>query len=110
MIQITDEQINEGLGKAYKRTGHNAYFGKGFESGVKFTQELVENLTIPCVMPSLLDIDFLKLRKQKGLMLRQVQNETGISNAYLSQLETGKIKSPGYNVVKSLIDLYCNGA
>lgn len=108
MIEITDEQINEGLGKAYKRAGHNAYFGNGFEAGVKFTRELVENLTIPCVIPSLLEIDFLIMRKEKGLTLRDVEKSTGISNAYLSQLETGKIKSPGYNIVKALYELYSN--
>jgi DNA-binding Xre family transcriptional regulator len=62
------------------------------------------------VMPPLPEINFLKLRKRKGLTLRNVQELTGISNAYLSQLETGKIKSPGYNVVKQLCDLYRNGA
>jgi DNA-binding Xre family transcriptional regulator len=110
MIQITDEQINEGLGKAYKKAGHNAYFGNGFEAGVRFTQELVENLTIPVVMPSLLEIDFLIMRKEKGLTLREVTKLTGISDAYLSQLETGKIKSPGYNTVKALYELYSNEA
>jgi len=62
------------------------------------------------VMPSLLEIDFNKMRKEKGLTLREVEKSTGISNAYLSQLETGKIKSPGYNTVKSLLELYSNKA
>jgi len=110
MIQITDEQKNEGLGKAYKKAGHNAYFGNGFEAGIQFTQDLIKNLTLPVVLPSLLEIDFLIMRKEKGLTLRDVQEKTGISNAYLSQLETGKIKSPGYNTVIALYNLYCNGA
>jgi len=33
---MTKEQIKEGLDKAYKEAGHNAYFGNGFEAGVKF--------------------------------------------------------------------------
>ena len=33
-------------------------------------------------------------RSRKGLSLRAVEAETGISNAYLSQLETGKIREP----------------
>jgi len=60
------------------------------------------------VMPSLPEIDFNKMRKAKGLTLREVEKSTGISNAYLSKLETGKIKSPGYNVVKALLELYSN--
>ena len=68
-----------------------------------------KNLT-PCVMPSLPEIDFLMLRKEKRLTLRDVEKSTGISNAYLSQLERGKIKSPGYNTVKSLCELCINEA
>ena len=46
------------------------------------------------------------LRKNKGLTLRQVEDMTGISNGYLSQLETGKIKSPSYKVLMKLNALY----
>lgn len=67
-------------------------------------------LPIPDVMPPLLSLDFKKMRKAKGLTLRQVEEITGVSNPYLSQLETGKIKSPGYDVVKALYDLYSNEA
>lgn len=62
------------------------------------------------VMPSLLSLNFREMRKAKGLTLRKVEETTGISNAYLSQLETGKIKSPGYETVKLLYDLYSNEA
>lgn len=47
MTEITEKQIKEGLEKAYKKAGHNAYFANGFEAGVKFVQDLVEKLTIP---------------------------------------------------------------
>jgi len=50
--------------------------------------------------------DFKKLRKDKKLTLRQVEEVTGISNAYLSQLETGKIKSPSFDTVIKLLKLY----
>lgn len=43
-----------------------------------------------------------QIRKQRGLTLRQVEEMTGISNAYLSQLETGKIKKPSHHVVQIL--------
>lgn len=66
--------------------------------------------TIQRVMPSLLSLNFREMRKAKGLTLREVEKTTGISNAYLSQLETGKIKSPGYETVKLLYDLYSNEA
>ncbi len=49
----------------------------------------------------------LKLcRKIKGLSLRDVEAETGISNAYLSQLETGKIKEPSFSIIIRLCKFY----
>lgn len=38
--------------------------------------------------------------------LRQVEEATGISNAYLSQLENDKIKKPSANVLYKLSSLY----
>jgi transcriptional regulator with XRE-family HTH domain len=58
------------------------------------------------VMPSLLSLNFKSMRKSKGLTLRKVEEITGISNAYLSQLETGKIKQPSYTTVVTLLMLY----
>ena len=57
-------------------------------------------------IPPLESFDFKSMRKQKGLTLRQVEDLTRISNPYLSQLETGKVKSPSYSVVRTLIMLY----
>lgn len=57
-------------------------------------------------LPDLSDFDFKRLRLEKKLTLRQVEEKTGISNAYLSQLENGKIKDPGYSTVKKLVELY----
>lgn len=42
----------------------------------------------------------------KGLSLREVQDKTGISNAYLSQLESGKIKTPSPKILEGLADFY----
>jgi len=53
-----------------------------------------------------LDMDFKKLRKDNGYTLREVEKLTWISNAYLTQLETGKIKKPSYDTVMKLKDLY----
>lgn len=42
-----------------------------------------------------------KARDDKGLTLRQLEAKTGISNALLSQIETGHVKEPSWrNVVK----------
>jgi transcriptional regulator with XRE-family HTH domain len=48
------------------------------------------------------------LRRAKGLTLRQVEEGTGkaVSNAYLSQLENGRIRKPSPNVLHSLAEVY----
>lgn len=43
-----------------------------------------------------------RARKDRGLSLRAVESASGVSNAYLSQLETGKIKTPSPTVLHSL--------
>ena len=45
-------------------------------------------------------------RSRKGLSLRAVEAATGISNAYLSQLETGKIREPSPSNLHKLGELY----
>lgn len=45
-------------------------------------------------------------RELMTLTLRQVEEATGISNAYLSQLENDKIKKPSANVLYKLASLY----
>lgn len=46
--------------------------------------------------------EILKMAREiKGASLRDLERETGISNALLSQIETGHVKQPGFqNVVK----------
>ena len=48
------------------------------------------------------------LRSVKGLSLREVEDATGkaVSNAYLSQLENGKIQKPSPNVLQALSGVY----
>jgi len=48
------------------------------------------------------------LRAAKGLSLREVAEATGqaVSNAYLSQLENGRIKKPSPHVLHSLAAIY----
>lgn len=45
-------------------------------------------------------------RKRRHLTLRAVQETLGISNAYLSQLETGKVQSPSPVVLHKLSEFY----
>lgn len=45
-------------------------------------------------------------RTRKGLSLRAVEQATGISNAYLSQLEGGKVREPSPNILHRLSELY----
>jgi HTH-type transcriptional regulator, competence development regulator len=45
-------------------------------------------------------------RDLNSLTLRQVEEATGISNAYLSQLENDKIKKPSANVLYKLASAY----
>jgi len=51
--------------------------------------------------------EFLKdLRIRKGLKLRDVEKATGISNSYLSQVETGKRNPPHPDILKKLAPVY----
>jgi len=45
-------------------------------------------------------------RKRRRMTQRAVQDAVGISNAYLSQLETGKVQSPSPIVLHKLSELY----
>ncbi len=45
-------------------------------------------------------------RENVSLTLREVEESTGISNAYLSQLENDKIKKPSANVLYKLANVY----
>ncbi|SRR5258708_6354652 len=47
-----------------------------------------------------------RIRELHKLTLRAVENLTGISNAYLSQLETGKIEKPSPNYLYKLAEVY----
>lgn len=45
-------------------------------------------------------------REQLGLSLREVEEKIGVSNAYLSQLESQKITCPSPSVLKKISDFY----
>ena len=46
------------------------------------------------------------MREAKGLSLRQVEGKSGISNAFVSQMESGKVKQPSPVILYKLADLY----
>lgn len=46
------------------------------------------------------------LRNQKKYTLKEIEEKLGISNAYLSQLENGKVKKPSANTLYKLAKLY----
>lgn len=46
------------------------------------------------------------LREAQGLTLRGVEEASGVSNAYLSQLETGKISKPSPHILHKLAAVY----
>lgn len=43
-------------------------------------------------------------RECKGWTLRDLERETGVSNAYLSQIESGKVKEPSFAKVIRISD------
>lgn len=45
-------------------------------------------------------------RRAKGVSLRDVEKETDISNAYISQLEAGSIKEPSPHKLYTLAEYY----
>jgi len=51
--------------------------------------------------------EYLKrARESSQLTLREVEKQTGVSNAYISQLESGKVAQPSPNILHKLCTLY----
>jgi transcriptional regulator with XRE-family HTH domain len=57
-------------------------------------------------MPSTLGEELRRIRELRGVSLRQVETAAKISNAYLSQLETGKAERPSPHVLHTLATYY----
>ena len=49
---------------------------------------------------------FKALRESKGMTLREVEKLTDVSNAYLSQLESGKVRQPSPIILNKLAEIY----
>lgn len=96
IIEANNE--DEATGKAYRITKEEF---KMFDLVYQLT------IKIPSQNPMGSNMEnYKEARKKSKLTLRQVEEITGISNAYLSQLENGKIKKPSYDVVQKLNDVY----
>jgi transcriptional regulator with XRE-family HTH domain len=59
------------------------------------------DVTGGAIVPELKDL-LRNARKVKGVTLRQVESKTGISNAYLSQLESGVVPEPSPHMLYKL--------
>jgi HTH-type transcriptional regulator, competence development regulator len=57
-------------------------------------------------MPDTLGGHLRMLRRQAGLSLRKLEAGTGVSNAYLSQLERDRIKGPSPHVLWVISECY----
>ena len=57
-------------------------------------------------MVNRLGTELRRLRLKKGVSLRKVEAETGVSNPYLSQLERGVATSPAPTKLRALADHY----
>jgi len=57
-------------------------------------------------MPKKLGELLLEQRQLKGLNLRRVEEETGVSNGYLNLLENGKVGEPSPNILYKLAEFY----
>ena len=57
-------------------------------------------------MSNRLGAELRRLRLKKGVSLRKVQDETGVSNPYLSQLERGVATNPAPTKLQALADYY----
>jgi hypothetical protein len=104
-IEATIESIEKGY-------NDNRHLLSGFYNVDKLIKslkscQLVEYELHDASKSIVLDIAAIKkYREAKGLTLRNVEELTGLSNAYLSLLERGKIKNPSYKVVQILNELY----
>lgn len=43
-------------------------------------------------------------RELKPMTLRELEEKSGVSNAVISQIETGKVKDPGFSTIVRLAD------
>lgn len=94
---IKQKWIAEFGGLQHELSACSGYFIAGFVA------DAIKGMTAPEPIS-----DFKTARFNARLTLREVQKATGISNAYLSQLENGLIKKPSHDTVQKLTAFYNN--
>lgn len=57
-------------------------------------------------MPPTLGEELRSIRGMRGMTLREVEQRSGISNGYLTQLENNRIKEPSPNILYKLSQTY----
>ena len=87
---------------------HSCFVKRGFDPETLGVLEKgidrLNNLAVKTVIFN--PADFKYMRGKLGLSLREVEAVTGLSNAYLSLLENGKIKKPSFEAINTLLKLY----
>jgi transcriptional regulator with XRE-family HTH domain len=63
-------------------------------------------MSTPTIMESDLPRYLRSLRESRAITLREVEGKTGISNSYLSQIESGRIVRPSPQVLHKLSIAY----
>lgn len=91
-----------------KNTTPSGIFSDEYEVTIRLKKSestLTEQKVFENIQAMLLDIK--SYRVNSGFKtLREVEEKTGISNAYLSQLECGKVDNPSWKIVKNLYCLF----
>jgi HTH-type transcriptional regulator, competence development regulator len=96
---------NPGLGLNMPTNLFNQSHTKNFGEGLDISILLVISSKMGMKIQKLGEL-LADARKRRKFTLRAVQETLGISNAYLSQLETGKVQSPSPVVLHKLSELY----
>ncbi len=80
--EMMEKEIADGCNKAYLKAGHNAYFGNGFEAGVRFA---LENEFLRGLLTKQFDIAVVESAKE--LITKQQRDEFAVDFAnWLSKL------------------------
>ena len=69
-------------------------------------QKLIRYLMIEPMNPQGFGPYLRELRRRRGLSLKQLEREAGVSNAYMSQIERGLRKPPHPDILKRLAKVY----
>lgn len=79
--------IKDGLDKAYKNAGHNAYFGNGFEAGVNFAQRW-----IPVIeeKPLAYEIGYWDGQRSDVVLVKQNKGIVLLARAYEGYIDGNK--------------------